>query len=147
MILHLTFFTFKIDNINRSVTHEGILVYLYRISRNLFNDWHNKEKKAKQEYVCKSYFEDLAESLAVPDTPDVLKWKRDVTLMIFKKLNQKEQAVVLADIDHKKHGVYLPDEITENLSFSLDVKKDTIRKIRERAIVKIKKTINEINQQ
>jgi len=139
--------SFKADQITCTSSHQGILIYLFRISRNLFNDWNNKEKKSKEYYVNKSYFEAITEKLAIPETSDILQWKRDVSVMIFKKLNKNEQAVVLADIDQKRYTKYLPDEITENLALSLRVKNDTIRKIRERAIKKIEKTIDEINQQ
>jgi RNA polymerase sigma factor (sigma-70 family) len=138
--------SFKPERISATTSHKGILIYLYHISRNLFNDWHKNEKRDKEDYT-NSYFEHLIESLVIPDTPDKLKWKRDVSSKIFNKLNKKEQAVVIADIEHKRLGVYLPDEVSENLALTLGVKKSTIRKIRERAIEKIKKAIDEINQE
>ena len=53
---------------------------------------------------------------------------------------------MLADIDYKRGQKYLLDDISEILAEELGVKKDTIRKIRERAIEKINKAIDEINQ-
>lgn len=137
--------SFKPDKIRNSTPHNSILIYLFSISRNLFNDWHNSERKSTVDYN-KNYFELLTETIEIPDTPDILKWKKDTAAMIFRKLNKKEQTIVLADIEYKKYGSYLPDEITESLALSLKVKKPTIRKIRERAILKIKTAIDEINQ-
>jgi DNA-directed RNA polymerase specialized sigma24 family protein len=139
--------SFKSDQLQSFPSHKGILIYLFSIARNLFIDLYNKEKKNNEEYLGRNIFEELTGSLAIPDTPDVLQWKRDLASKIYKKLNKNEQQVVLADIEHKRHRRYLPDEVTEKLAFNLGVKKDTIRKIRERAITKIKKAIDEINQQ
>ena len=139
--------SFQTDSINATSSHKGILVYLYRIARNLFNDWHNQKKKNNNGYVNKTYFEDLFSQVVMPETKDLLQWKRDTSLAIFKKLNPKEQRVILTDIDHKKRHLYLPDEINEDLAQCLGVKKDSIRKIRERAITKIKIAIDEINKQ
>jgi RNA polymerase sigma factor (sigma-70 family) len=138
--------SFKTDQVRANSSHQGILVYLFGIARNLFNDWHNTNKRNKSDYVNKTYFDELTESLPADSHGADLEWKRDLAVKIFKTLNKKEQAVVLADIDHKKYGKYLPDEVTENLALTLGVKNDTIRKIRERAISKIKKAIDEINQ-
>ena len=67
-------------------------------------------------------------------------------VFILKKLNKKEQTVILTDIEHKKFQKYLPDDVTEDLTLKLGIKKETVRKIRERAIVKIKEAINEFNE-
>jgi hypothetical protein len=53
---------------------------------------------------------------------------------------------VLRDVEYKRHHKYLPDDVNESLSKELCIKKDTIRKIRERAIKKIKNAIDEINK-
>lgn len=58
-----------------------------------------------------------------------------------------ERRVILTDLEYKKHHKYLPDDITEQLSKELGVKKDTVREIREPAIEKIKSWIDEINRQ
>ena len=136
----------------KSFTREGskipddrkaILGYLKRISIHLFNNYYNNEKK--NDIVHKSYFDEILE--AVSETVDVklLKNKKNVALLIFGKLNKKEQAVVLKDIEYKKHQKYLPDDVTAALAEELNVQPGTIRKIRARAIEKIKNAINEVN--
>lgn len=139
--------SFKADEVKIVSSHKAILVYLFRIARNLFTDWHNKEKKAKEPYVGRSYFDELAESLKPPEGVEILLWKKEMSLKIINKLNSKEKIVMLTDLDHKKQQRYLPDEITELLAEKLGVKKPTIRKIRERGINKIKTALDEINQQ
>jgi DNA-directed RNA polymerase sigma subunit (sigma70/sigma32) len=52
----------------------------------------------------------------------------------------------LADLEYKRHYKYLPDDVIDGLATELNIKRDTVRKIRERAIEKIKDAINEINQ-
>lgn len=139
--------SFKETQIKVSSPHKGILVYLFRIVRNLFTDWHNKEKKAHEPYVGRSYFDELTESLEPPEGVEMLLWKKETSMKILKSLNQKEMTVLITDLEHKKQQRYLPDEINEMLAEKLAVKKSSIRKIRERGIEKIKKAINEINQQ
>jgi hypothetical protein len=70
---------------------------------------------------------------------------KELTLHAFKRLSLREQKVILADIEYKRHYKYLPDDVTDKLATELKVKKDTIRKIRERAKTKIKKAIDEFN--
>lgn len=139
--------SFRQEEIKISSSHEGILVYLFKIARNLFIDWYNKEKRTREPYLAKNYFDEITESLQPPEDVDLLFWKKETALKLFKKLNANEKAVLLADIDHKKQQRYLPDEITDMLAESLSIQKATIRKIRERAIKKIKTAIDEINQQ
>jgi hypothetical protein len=50
-------------------------------------------------------------------------------------------------VEYKRHQHYLPDEVVSKLCEELNVKEATIRKLRERAIAKIKKEINVINGQ
>lgn len=138
--------SFKKDEVKITSSHKGILVYLFKIARNLFNDWYHKEKKARELHLNKNYFDEIQESLHPPEGIDQLLWKKEISLKIFNKLNAKEKAVLLADLDHKKEQRYLPDEIIDMLSESLGVQKASIRKIRERAIHKIKIAIDEINQ-
>ncbi|WPQ63811.1 hypothetical protein SIO70_02925 [Chitinophaga sancti] len=136
--------SFKADEIKIPNHRTAILVYLKRISISLFNNFHNENKRT--DIIHKTYFDDIFES--VEKSPDALglKDKKDFALFIFGRLNKKEQTVILADIEHKKFQKYLPDDITQNLSAQLGVKKESIRKIRERAIEKIKKAINEFNE-
>lgn len=136
--------SFKTDEIKISNCRAAILVYLKRISVNLFNDFHNENKK--KIVAHKTYFDDILEANENALDAIGLKDKKDFALFIFNKLNKKEQTVILADIEHKKFQKYLPDDITEDLSLKLNVKKETIRKIRERAIEKINKAITEFNE-
>ncbi len=135
--------SFKQDGIKMPDKHAGILVYLNRIAIHLFNDYYKGEKKNSIPH--KTYFEEIQEGI-----PEVnlatLKQTKEKALAIFKKLSEREKIVVLADIEHKKHQKYLSSDVTESLAARLGVQKDTIRKIRQRAIVKIKKELNEIYQ-
>ena len=136
--------TYSKDGSTLPDNRKAILVYLKRIATNLFNDYYNRVKK--RDIPHRSYFDDIFE--AARDKIDVkaLKDKKDVALTIFKKLNKKEQTVVLKDIEYKKHQKYLPDDVTADLAHELKVRPDSIRKIRARAIEKIKSAIDEINK-
>ena len=136
--------SFKKDQINLPDEHKAVFVYLTRISIRLFNDHYTKTHK--QEVIHKTYFDDILNSIVSPIDVKKLKNIKDISVLIFKKLNVKEQIVVLKDIEYKKHQKYLPDDVTESLASELNIKKDTIRKIRLRAIEKIKAAIYEINQ-
>jgi RNA polymerase sigma factor (sigma-70 family) len=127
---------------------KAILVYLYQIATNLFRDHHRKKVRDHhlQTVHRRTYFEDLIETDQFEQNPEKLQNIKENAEYIFSQLNKKEQAVVLKDLEYKKHYCYLPDEVTEELSEDLGVQKATIRKIRERAISKIKKAINEIYQ-
>lgn len=138
--------TFREEEVNMADPRKSILVYLIRVSINIFNDHHRKERKLNEQANHKTYFEDLIGDVEVQNNPARLKQVKELTLQIFKSLTPKEQQVVLADVEHKKHHKYLPDDVTESLATQLGVKKDSIRKIRERAIQKIKTAINEFNQ-
>lgn len=138
--------TFRADEMNYKDSRKGILVYLFRISINLFNDHHRKEKKQNDQIPHKMYLEELIGEISLKKDPALLKRTKELTLQVFKLLNPKEQKVILVDIEYKKHNKYLPDDVNERLSVELGVKKDSIRKIRERAVQKIKKAIDEINQ-
>lgn len=138
--------TFREDEIKIADSRKGIFAYLVRISVNLFNDYHRREKKQSDQVNHKTYFDDLIGTAEVKKDPARLKQIKDLALEIFKRLNQREQKVVLADTEYKKHHRYLPDDVTERLAAELGVQKNTIRKIRERAIQKIKTAINEFNQ-
>ena len=136
--------SFKKDEIKLPNDRKAILAYLKKISIRLFNDYHRK--LSSKEVTHRTYFEDIL--LASNSNIDIqtLKDKKDIALQIFKKLNIKEQKVVLTDIEYKKHQKYLSDDVTSVLAEELSIKPATIRKIRERAIIKIKKAIDEINQ-
>lgn len=138
--------TFREDKIKVADSHKGILAYLIRISVNLFNDHYRKEKKVNLLSNHKMYFDDLIGPLEIENDAIKLKQIREVTQKMFKSLNPKEQKVVIADIENKKHQKYLPDDVIDRLAEELNVKRDTVRKIRERAIEKIKTAIDEFNQ-
>jgi RNA polymerase sigma factor (sigma-70 family) len=138
--------TFRQDEIRIANSRKAILAYLIRIAVNLFNDHHRREKKQKEQIHHKSYFDDLLGEMDKRNDPARLKQIKDITFQIFKSLNQREQKVVLADTEHKKHQKYLPDNVTERMAAEMGIKKDTVRKIRERAIKKIKTPINEFNK-
>lgn len=132
------------DGSNIPDDRKAILGYLKRISTRLFNNHHNNEKK--KDIVHKSYFDEILQTASETVDVKALKNKKDVAMVIFGKLNKKEQAVVLKDIEHKKHQKYLPDDVTAALAEELKVQPGTIRKIRARAIEKIKNAINEVNK-
>lgn len=123
---------------------KAILSYLKRISTNLFNNHHNSAKR--KEITHKTYFDDILRAMSENVDVKALKNKKDIALLIFGKLNKKEQAVVLKDIEYKKHQKYLPDDVTISLAAELNVKVGSIRKIRARAIEKIKIAIDEVNK-
>lgn len=136
--------SYRKDN-SRSNDKKAILRFFYKVCLNLFNDYYNKNKN-KGEYVSQpTYFDQISESLK--DTVYSNEEKREITLKILKKLNKKEIRVITLDIEYKRHQKYLPDEIVSELCEELGVKEATIRKIRERAIIKIKKEIDAINGQ
>ncbi len=137
--------SFKSDKIRITDRGKAIHVYLLKIASRLFLDYHRKQKS--KEIIHKSYFDDILESTESELDLERLKYKKELSIFIFNKLNKKEQSVVLRDLEYKKHQKYLPDDVTETLANELCVKKNTITKIRERAIIKIKKAIHEINQE
>jgi len=139
--------SFQKDAINVTGDRQSVLVYLFRIAINLFNDHHRKEKKAAEGFVpTKTYFDDLYQQTQSSSDPESLQYTRDNTEKLLKQLNSKERMVLLKDLEYKRHQKYLPDDVTSELAGILKVKPDTIRKIRERAINKLKKGIDEINK-
>lgn len=136
--------SFKKDKIKIPNDTEAIKIYLIRITVSLFNDYYKKEKQESIPPKC--YFDDIFEAASFGTSEVDLKNKRDFAELVLKKLNKKEQIVVFTDIEHKKYRKYLPEDITESLSNQLGVKKDSIRRIRKRAIEKIYNAIDEINQ-
>lgn len=80
-------------------TRKAIILYLVSMSVNLFNDYHNKQKR--KEVIHKTYFDDILGSMeTMPNVKD-LKNKKDIAAKIFSKLNKKEQRVVIVDIGPK----------------------------------------------
>lgn len=133
--------TFKSEKLNSGDPKNAIKGWLYRISTNLFYDYHNSIEKKSE--ISVSYFDELASE--VERNPKKLLSKKELAKLVFSKLNVKEKEVVLTDIEYKRGMKYLPHDILESLAERINVKKDTVRKIRERAILKIKLAINEIN--
>ena len=136
--------SFKKDQIKIDDDRKAIMVYLNRISTSLFNDYHKKEEK--KAVIHKSYFDEIRSSQECYTDVEGLKKKRDISELILKKLNPKERKVLIKDIEYKRHQTDLPNDVIISLALELNVKRDTVRKIRERAIEKIKKAIDEINQ-
>ena len=136
--------SFKKDEIKIADEKKAVIVYLNRVSTHLFSDFYNKEKK--ENTVHKTYFDDIIASQESYNDIEGLKRKKDTAIAILKKLNPREKTILLKDIEYKKHSKYLPDDVVKALAQELNIKPDTVRKIRQRAIEKIKTAINEINQ-
>ncbi len=135
--------SFNKSKLSAKNQRKAILGWLYRFLIRLFYDYHNSQKN--KEVQINSYFDDLAE-YAENINVENLAFKRDLAVIIYNKLNKKEKDVVLTDLEYKRGQLYLPDDVSETLAKKLGVKKDTIRKIRQRAINKIKLALDEINQ-
>jgi DNA-directed RNA polymerase specialized sigma24 family protein len=135
--------SFKANWLKHPDPHKAILIYLFRFCINLFNDHHKKEERNKSIPDFKCYFENLYISTAEEKDVETLKGKKERSISIINKLNYKERKVILADFEYKKFQPYLPDDICERLAEELGVEVATIRKIRQRAIAKINKAINE----
>jgi len=135
--------SFNKSKLNTKNQRKAILGWLYRFLIRLFYDYHNSQKNKKVQN--NSYFDDLAEYAETINVENLV-FKRDLAIIIYNKLNKKEKEVVLTDLEYKKGQKYLPDDVSETLANSLGVKKGTIRKIRQRAINKIKLALDEINQ-
>ncbi len=139
--------SFKREHLRHGDEHKAIVGFFYPICINLFNDYYNQNKKKEEAVVLPTYFDELAETIkATTDVRDNKKTK-DLTERILKKLNEKEKKVLFADIEYKRHQRYLPTEVVASLCEELNVQEAGIRKLRERAIAKIKKEINVINSQ
>lgn len=126
---------------NQTDERKAVVGYLYRVAYNLFTDHYNNSKK-EVEYHS-TYFDELQSEVADLNT---LQNQKEVTDQILKKLNKKEQRVLLVDIEYKRHHRYLPDNIIDALSVELGVKPASIRKLRERAKNKVKIAIDEYNE-
>lgn len=135
--------SFKADQVKIPNSKKAVHVYLMRIASRLFNSYHKKEKK--EEVLHKTYFDEILESQEGTIDVQELERKKEITLTVFEKLNYKEKRIILADLEHKRSHKYLPDDVIDSLAEELNIKRDTVRKIRERALQKIKKAINEIS--
>jgi DNA-directed RNA polymerase specialized sigma24 family protein len=137
--------SFNIEKVKLHDKSKAIIVYLCKISTSLFNNFHRDEKHEESNY--KTYFDDILESVdPTASSIESLKNKKDLAVFIFCKLNSKEKRIILTDLEYKRHHKYLPDTVIEELARELSLKPASIRKARERAIEKIKKAIDEINQ-
>jgi DNA-directed RNA polymerase specialized sigma24 family protein len=137
--------SFKSDRIKISNERKGILLYLYRFCVRLFNTYFNDKKETITDH--RTYFDDiLTPQEKSPIDVQALKSKKELAVLILQKLNVKERKIILTDLDYKRHHKYLPEDVIDALVQELNIKRDTVRKIRERAIEKIKNAINEINQ-
>lgn len=135
--------SFRREKLNGADSISSITGWLYRITSNLFYDYHNSQKDNIQ--ISESYFDELLAN-ANEISVESLGEKRDIAVKIIAKLNPKEREVVITDLEYKRSQKYLPEEVNESLANRLGVKKSSIRKIRERAIFKLKKAIDEINK-
>lgn len=135
--------SFKIDQVKITPSRKAILAYLYRICVNLFNDHQRSEERKQSTVLNKTYFDNLLEDTSHEQNPEKIHKLKERTLNVFKKLTPREQRVIITDLEYKRSHKYLPDDVNESLATELKVKKDTIRKIRERAIQKLKAAINE----
>ncbi len=135
--------SFKKEKLNGSDSKSKITGWLFRISSNLFYDYHNSQKC--NDHVYDFYIDELflkANELNVISLAE----KRDISIKILKKLNPKEREVVITDIEYKRSHKYLPEDVNESLANRIGVKKSSIRKIRERAVMKLNNAIDEINK-
>lgn len=135
--------SFNKSKLKTNNQRKAILGWLYKFMIRLFYDYHNSQKN--EEVKINSYFDELAE-YAETINVESLAFKRNLAIIIYNKLNKKEKEVVLTDLEYKRGQKYLPDDISETLANKLGVKKPTVRKIRQRAINKIKLALDEINQ-
>jgi DNA-directed RNA polymerase specialized sigma24 family protein len=135
--------SFKREKLNGSDSKSMITGWLFRISSNLFYDFHNSQKC--DNIVYDFYIDELFSKTSEINVNSLAE-KRDISLKVLQKLNTKEREVVLTDIEYKRSQKYLPEDVNESLAKRIGVKKSTIRKIRERAIMKLNNAIDEINK-
>lgn len=135
--------SFKREKLNGTDSDSMITGWLYRISCNLFYDYHNSQKTKNP--TNESYFDELFTKTSELNGIS-LSGKRDLAVRILNTLSSKEREVVLTDLEYKRLQKYLPTDASNSLATRLGVKKETIRKIRERAIEKLNKAIDEINK-
>lgn len=136
--------SFKKQKLSQKEPRQAILAWLYRIQSNLFYDYHKSQNTSNESF--ESYFDEIAPHDSLDSASELLK-KKDIAVRIFSKLSPKQKIVILKDLEHKRTQRYHSSDVLDDLAEELGVKKDSIRKIRERAIQKIKDAINEINQE
>jgi RNA polymerase sigma factor (sigma-70 family) len=148
-IAHETFERVKKSNsfdksrLNGADSRSAIIGWLYKISCNLFYDYHNSKKNAETKKY--SYFDELLNETSEINTGS-LEETREIAIMVLNKLNPKEREVIITDLEYKRLRKYLPQDVNESLAARIGVKKESIRKIRERAVKKLKNAIDEINK-
>lgn len=135
--------SFSFEKTNIKDPHKAILVYLYRFAINLFNDHYNHTSKLQENGENGTYFAELLGAEASNFSIEELARKRTAAMQILSQLSKEERKVLLADLEYKRAHKYLPDQVVEELAKELSVEKSTIRKIRQRAKNKIKKSIHE----
>lgn len=136
--------SFKADEVKVNNSHKAVMGYLYRFAVNLFNDHQRSIERKKNVVVNKTYFDNILEDRDGETDPVKLQLLKEKTLTVFNQLNYREQRVLQTDLEYKRSQRYLPDDVLELLATELCVKKDTVRKIRERVIRKIKTALNAI---
>lgn len=134
--------SFDASRVSTKEPRKSILAWLFRIQSRLFYDFH-KANKSKSEKV-NFYLDEMKGDLKIPSGSSLSKQK-EIAERIFSKLSKKEKIVVLKDLEFKRFRKYHQTDIIEDLAEELGVKKDSIRKIRQRAKNKIQDAINEIN--
>lgn len=135
--------TFKKEYYKGGDGHKWVLAYLLRSASRLFLNHHNDQKR--REELPDTYFDRLR-ALVEGIDPVKLKDVKDITEILVKKLTPNELAVALADLEYKRHAIYLPDDVTLALSEQLGLKPASLRKTRERYKKKLNKFFNEINE-
>lgn len=136
--------SFKADKIRVPNSKKAIHVYLMRIATRQFNSYHAKENQ--EEVIHKTYFDEIFEPSDDNIDAEGLKDIKDTAMLVFAKFNKKEKRIILADLEHKRSHKYLPADVIDELAEELNIKRDTVRKIRERAKQKLKEAINEVNE-
>jgi len=135
--------SFKKDNIRAQEGHAAVKSYMARCATRLFLNYFDEQKR--KEELPDSYFTELRAEACATDPVRLLEIK-EKTAQTFKKLTDREKAVVIADLEYKKHTKYLPDDVVSDLSKRLGVKPDTIRKLRQTAKQKLQQAFDEINE-
>lgn len=136
--------SFDKEKLSQRSPRKAILGWLYRILSCLFYDFHKSSKKSDE--PIEFYLDEIGSDIQRRSGEDLLS-NKEIAVKIFKKLNSKEQLVVIKDIEYKRLQKYHDSVVLDILANQLGVKKDSIRKIRQRAKVKIKNEINKINEE